>query len=117
MQGVTLVAIVVMGGLGSSTGTVLAACVVYLCPVALSFAPRTWMIPVFYDPTRPADSELGHWIYQSPRELWQVFFAVMLILVVLLRPQGLMGRKEWPVLAWLRRPFQRRNGEGKGAKA
>jgi branched-chain amino acid transport system permease protein len=114
MQGVTLVAIVVLGGLGSFTGTVLAACVIYLFPVLLSFAPRNWLIPIFYDPTRPADPELGHWIYQSPRDLWQVFFALMLILVVLLRPQGLLGRKEWPVLAWLRRAFQRPRGEAKG---
>jgi branched-chain amino acid transport system permease protein len=108
MQGVTLVAIVVLGGLGSATGTVLAACALYLFPVLLSFAPREWQIPVFYDPTRPADPELGHWIYQSPRDLWQVFFALALILVVLLRPQGLMGRKEWPVVEWLRMIFRRR---------
>jgi branched-chain amino acid transport system permease protein len=113
MQGVTLVAIVVLGGLGSSTGTVLAACAIYLLPVALSFAPREWQIPVFYDPTRPADPELGHWIYQSPRDLWQVFFALALILVVLLRPQGLMGRKEWPVVNWLRRIFRPRTGNAR----
>lgn len=107
MQGVTLIAIIVLGGLGSATGTVLAACAVYLCPVLLSFAPDEWRIPVFYDPTRPADPELGHWIYQSPKNLWQVFFALALILVVLLRPQGLMGRREWPVVEWLRRIFRR----------
>lgn len=101
MQGVTLVAMVVLGGLGSATGTVLAASAIYLCPVLLSFAPSKWQIPVFYD------LEMGRVVWQSPQELWQVFFALALILVVLLRPQGLMGRREWPVTAWLDRLFRR----------
>jgi branched-chain amino acid transport system permease protein len=92
MQGVILVAMVVLGGMGSATGTVLATCILYILPVVLTYLPSEYTIPIFYDPTR------GGLISRSPFDLWQIFFALLLILVVLLRPQGLMGRREWPFL-------------------
>jgi branched-chain amino acid transport system permease protein len=97
MQGVTIVAMVVLGGMGSFSGTVLAAAVIYLLPVLLSFAPEAWRIPVFYDPTQ------GGLVERSPKDLWQVFFALVLITVILVRPQGLLGRRELsPGALWRR---------------
>jgi branched-chain amino acid transport system permease protein len=119
MQGVTLVIIVVLGGMGSFTGTVLATVGIYLVPVLLTFAPSEWVMPVFYDPTQN-DPLHGHWVYRSPKELWQVIFALLLIMVILVRPKGLMGRAEWSLVEAWRRLFGRRgwpNAPGQGGGA
>ncbi len=98
MQGVVFLVIVVMGGMGSFTGTVIAGILIYAIPVLLSFAPDDWMIPIFYDPTQGGDGV----VRKSLKELWQVFFAIMLIVVVLIRPQGIMGNREFSFSAIMR---------------
>lgn len=88
-QGVLIVVMVVLGGMGSFSGTALATVLLYFTPVLLSlFLPST-QLPVFYDPTQ------GGVVYRELRELWQVFFSILLILVVLIRPQGIMGSGGW----------------------
>ncbi|GMV82981.1 MAG: branched-chain amino acid ABC transporter permease [Planctomycetota bacterium] len=99
MQGVTILVIVVMGGMGSFTGTIVAGVVIYALPVFLSFAPDSWQVPVFFDPTQGGDG----WVHRSPKDLWQVFFSILLIVVVLLRPQGIMGTREFSLAALFRR--------------
>ena len=84
-QGVLMVVMVVLGGMGSFGGTILATTVLYFAPVLLDLWLPLTRIPVFYDPTQ------GGWVYREVKELWQVFFALLLIIVVLLRPQGIMG--------------------------
>lgn len=87
--GVLMVVMVVLGGMGSFTGTVAATVLLYFTPVLLSlFLPNT-KVPVFYDPTQ------GGVVYREVKELWQVLFSVLLIIVVLVRPQGIMGGREW----------------------
>jgi branched-chain amino acid transport system permease protein len=83
--GVLMVVMVVLGGMGSFTGTILATTVLYFAPVLLSLWLPTKEIPVFWDPTQ------GGVVYREVKELWQVLFSLLLIVVVILRPQGIMG--------------------------
>ena len=83
--GVLMVVMVVLGGMGSFTGTILATTILYFLPVLLAlFLPNT-KVPVFWDPTQ------GGVVYREVKELWQALFSLLLIIVVLLRPQGIMG--------------------------
>jgi branched-chain amino acid transport system permease protein len=90
--GVLMVVMVVLGGMGSFTGTILATLLLYFAPVALMLWLPDTKIPVFWDPTE------GGVVYRGVKELWQVLFSAILILVVLIRPQGMMGSHE---LSWL----------------
>ena len=83
--GVLMVVMVVLGGMGSFGGTIFATVLLYFTPVLHSiFLPHT-RVPVFYDPTQ------GGVVYREVKDLWQVFFSLLLIVVVLLRPQGILG--------------------------
>lgn len=86
--GVLMVVMVVLGGMGSFTGTVVATIVLYFTPVLLALWLPTTQVPVFYDPTQ------GGVVYREVKELWQVFFSLLLIVVVIWRPQGIMGGRE-----------------------
>jgi branched-chain amino acid transport system permease protein len=88
MRSVSIVIMVVLGGMGSMSGAILAAVVLTLLPEVL----------------RPLDSLTGV-------DLRMILYSLALILMMLWRPQGLLGRKEaWqlPWRAWfgkfLRRP-------------
>ncbi|HYG75874.1 MAG TPA: branched-chain amino acid ABC transporter permease [Planctomycetota bacterium] len=95
--GVLMVVMVVLGGMGSFTGTVVATTLLYFAPVLLAkWLPET-RVPVFYDPTQ------GGVVYRELKELWQVLFSLLLIIVVLVRPQGIMGGREWK-WPWKKRP-------------
>lgn len=87
--GVLMVVMVVLGGMGSFTGTVAATVLLYFTPILLSLWLPVTKIPVFYDPTQ------GGVVYRELKELWQVVFSLLLIVVVLVRPQGIMGGREW----------------------
>jgi len=88
-QGVLIVVMVVLGGMGSFSGTALATILLYFAPVLLSLWLPSTKLPVFYDPTQ------GGVVYRDLKELWQVLFSVLLIVVVLVRPQGIMGGSGW----------------------
>jgi branched-chain amino acid transport system permease protein len=78
VKSIELVVIVVLGGLGSISGAVIAAIVLTVLPEALrDFA-----------------------------EYRMVVYSLLLIMVMLTRPQGLMGMREIP-LPWLRKPASR----------
>jgi branched-chain amino acid transport system permease protein len=84
-----IVAFVVLGGLGSLTGAVLAA-------AALTAAPELLR-------------GLGEWR--------MILYSVLIIVTMILRPQGLMGSRELPLGRLLGRLFGRRDGaaaEGAG---
>jgi ABC-type branched-subunit amino acid transport system permease subunit len=90
-MGVLLVVMVVLGGMGSFTGTVVATTVLYFA----YFVPELyekWLpqqpLPIFYDPSQ------GEWVYREVKDLRLVLFALLLIVLVLLRPQGIMGKRE-----------------------
>lgn len=111
MQGVIFLVIVVLGGMGSFTGTIFACVLIYAAPVVLSFAPDAWKMPLFYDPTQ------GGVVYRSPKDLWQVIFSILLILMVIVRPQGIMGSREFSLarlLQWFKRGFKETPAGGGG---
>jgi branched-chain amino acid transport system permease protein len=86
--GVLMVVMVVLGGMGNFTGTILATAVLYFIPVLLALFLPAVKVPVFYDPTQ------GGVVYSEVKNLWQVFFSMLLIVVVLVRPQGILARGE-----------------------
>jgi branched-chain amino acid transport system permease protein len=88
-QGVLIVVIVVLGGMGSFSGTMVATLVLYFAPVILALTLPSTRLPVFYDPSQ------GGVVYRELRELWQVLFSMLLIVIVLVRPQGIMGQGAW----------------------
>ena len=72
VRSVEIIIMIVLGGLGSWTGAILGAVIVTLLPEFL----------------RPVQEFTGI-------DLRMVIYSMMLLLVVILRPQGLVGRKEW----------------------
>jgi branched-chain amino acid transport system permease protein len=76
-----IVLIVVLGGNGSISGSVVAAVVVTVAMEALRFL----------------DSSLNFIFFQTPPlpGLRMVVFSILLLLVVIFRQQGLMGKKEF----------------------
>lgn len=72
VRSVEIIIMIVLGGLGSWTGAILGAVIVTLMPEFL----------------RPMQEWTGI-------DLRMVIYSMMLLLVVILRPQGLVGRKEW----------------------
>ena len=83
-QGVLMVVMVVLGGMGNMLGTFIAATVLYFIPVLLALWLPELQVPVFYDPTQNGV------VYCDIKSLWQVFYALLLIVAVLVRPQGMM---------------------------
>jgi branched-chain amino acid transport system permease protein len=92
-RGIMMVVIVVLGGMGSFTGTIIATLLLYFTEnIVLKLWLPDFEIPIFYDPTQ------GGVVRRSIVDLWQVFFSLLLIVVILVRPQGIMGSREfvWP---------------------
>jgi len=85
MKSVEIVVMVVLGGMGSMSGALLAAVLLTALPEAL----------------RPLKELTGV-------DLRMVLYSLSLVLLMLYRPRGLMGRSE----AWQLRPFRRRGGGG-----
>jgi branched-chain amino acid transport system permease protein len=79
MKSVEIVVMVVLGGMGSMSGALLAAALLTVLPEAL----------------RPLKQLTGV-------DLRMVFYALALILLMLFRPQGLLGREELWTLRWSR---------------
>jgi len=71
-RSVDVVIMVVLGGMGSLTGSVIAAIIVTILPEAL----------------RPVQDLIGI-------DIRMVIYSLLLILLMILRPQGLLGGKEW----------------------
>lgn len=79
MISVTILLMVILGGLGSITGSVVGAMVLYILPEALR---------------------------QFISEYRMVLYSVLLIVLMLLRPEGIFGKKEIS-LAWFKKAFGR----------
>jgi branched-chain amino acid transport system permease protein len=88
-----IIIMIVIGGMGSMTGAILGAIIVTLLPELLRQLPDIQVAGTIF---RFADLRL-------------VIFALVLILTMILRPQGILGTREFG-LSWLRRP--RRIPEG-----
>ena len=92
-----IIIMIVIGGMGSMTGAILGAIIVTLLPELLRQLPDVQVAGTVF---RFADLRL-------------VIFALILILTMILRPQGILGTREFG-LNWLRRP--RRVPEGTEAR-
>jgi branched-chain amino acid transport system permease protein len=91
-----IIIMIVIGGMGSMTGAILGAIIVTLLPELLRNLP-----PV----------QFGETVFQFA-DLRLVIFALILILTMILRPQGILGTREFG-LNWLKRP--RKADEGANA--
>jgi branched-chain amino acid transport system permease protein len=69
----------VLGGLGSLSGSVLAALILTFLPEALR--------------SMPSSAQLGSVQIQIP-DVRMIIFPILLILMMILRPEGIMGRRE-----------------------
>jgi branched-chain amino acid transport system permease protein len=91
LRTVEVLLIVVLGGLGSVTGSVLAAAVLVFIPELLRFIPR--MDVILLGPVNLSEHR-------------QLLYAALLIVIIRVFPNGILGLNEAP--AFLRRLFVRR---------
>ena len=80
MKSVEVVIMVVLGGMGSISGSLLAAAFITLLPEVL----------------RPANGWLSG-VVASPESLRMILYALLLIVLMIARPIGLMGHREFGV--------------------
>jgi len=99
-----IIIMIVLGGMGSMTGAILGAIVVTLLPELLRKMQEV------QDGT--LEPMLGTDLPFNVGELRLVIFALILILTMILRPQGILGTREFG-LNWLKRP--RKADEGANA--
>lgn len=90
-----IIIMIVIGGMGSMTGAILGAIIVTLLPEMLRQLP---------------DVQMGATVFKFT-ELRMVIFALVLILTMILRPQGILGTSEFG-LSWLKRPRKKDEGTG-----
>jgi branched-chain amino acid transport system permease protein len=96
-----IIIMIVIGGMGSMTGAILGAIIVTLLPELLRELPEI---------------QVGATTFQFA-DLRLVIFALILILTMILRPQGILGTREFG-LNWLKRPRKANEGnESVGADA
>jgi branched-chain amino acid transport system permease protein len=96
-----IIIMIVIGGMGSMTGAIIGAIVVTLLPELLRQLPAI---------------QVGGGTFQFA-DLRLVIFALILILTMILRPQGILGTREFG-LNWLKRPRKMSEGtEAVGADA
>jgi branched-chain amino acid transport system permease protein len=80
LKSIEVIAMVVLGGMGSISGSVLAAIILTLLPEVL----------------------------RSVKELRMVIYSLMLIVLMITRPQGLLGTHELDISGWFNKLFGRR---------
>ena len=90
-----IIIMIVIGGMGSMTGAILGAIIVTLLPELLRQLP---------------DIQIGAATFKFA-DLRLVIFALILILTMILRPQGILGTREFG-LSWLKRPMRTPEGGG-----
>jgi branched-chain amino acid transport system permease protein len=88
-----IIIMIVIGGMGSMTGAILGAIFVTLLPELLRELPEI---------------QVGETVFRFA-DLRLVIFALILILTMILRPQGIFGTKEFG-MSWLKRPRKREEG-------
>jgi len=97
LRSIEIVTMVVLGGMGSISGAVVGAAILAAAPEVL----RVWMGQLARQKMVPAGI--------SPDLVRQLLYALLLIVLMLTRPQGLFGRRE----VSLRGLFSRRRRDGK----
>jgi len=89
MEGVRILLMCVLGGLGSMSGTLIAVFVLYSSEQILALFQTP--IPFYIWNNNAAEFQAST---KTLKDLWQVVFALLLVLLMLMRPNGLMGRRE-----------------------
>lgn len=92
-EGIKILLMVVLGGMGSLSGTFTAVIILYELPEILRLSAGQWV---------------SAW--------WAVIYALMLVLMMIFRPQGLLGNKEF-IDIWRHWRAKRRGGKGERAAA
>ena len=96
-----IIIMIVIGGMGSMTGAILGAIIVTLLPELLRYLQKIQDITL--------EPMLGIDLPFNIGELRLVIFALILILTMILRPQGILGTSEFG-LSWLKRPRKQPEG-------
>ncbi len=105
MRSIEIVAMVILGGQGSITGSVLAAIILTLMPEALRMSTG-WG----YNQLHAMKFEsTALWVKNLDIEKWRmVLYSLFIIFAMLFRPQGIFGRYEiTDLFQWARRKFRR----------
>jgi branched-chain amino acid transport system permease protein len=92
MKGVEILLMVVLGGLGSISGTFISVIILYEVPELLRLSRLTIL-----------GAPIADW--------WVIIYALLLILLMILRPQGLLGNKELIDVIRARMPRRRAPSE------
>jgi branched-chain amino acid transport system permease protein len=110
MSGIMLLLMVVVGGSGSLSGTVLATMLLYV-------AQQLFKLRFLGLPSALAESLGGpSWVgvartfEEVGAEHWQLFFAVLLVALMIAAPHGLLGKGELRDTRWYRRLASLRGG-------
>lgn len=102
MQGIMVLLMVVLGGTGSMSGTILATILLYSLQLVLQNELYGW--PVYLADRVGSDGLVS--FAQSVQELaryrWQLVFAVLLVIVMISMPQGIFGKRELWQTNWFR---------------
>jgi branched-chain amino acid transport system permease protein len=96
IRSIEIIIMIVLGGMGSITGSVLGAIVITILPELLR------KLPAFYVPLINLRIDLYGFRL--------VIYSLLLILIMLTRPQGVMGSKEFG-LPWLKRAQRQPEGD------
>jgi len=87
MEGIKILLMVVLGGLGSMSGTVIAVFVLYVAEQAIGSISTPVPFPGYINGSFVI-------VQKTIKDLWQVAFALLLIGLMLMRPNGILGRRE-----------------------
>jgi branched-chain amino acid transport system permease protein len=98
MVSVNIVVIVILGGMGNTVGVVAAAILLTILPEALRAVSQSqWLVSATQTFTTNLPAEQQKSVLQQVQGFFSnrmIFFSLILILVMLLRPQGLFTRSE-----------------------
>ncbi len=98
MKSVDFVVMVILGGMGNTVGVILAAVLLTILPELLrSLANSQWLVDSTHYFTGGMSPEQQESTVRKVQELFNnrmIFFSIILIVVMLLRPQGLFTRSE-----------------------
>jgi len=103
MQGIMVLLMVVLGGTGSMSGTIIATILLYSLQIVLQRELYGW--PVYFAEMTGADSliDFARAVQDMARYRWQLVFAVLLVLVMIAMPNGIFGKRELWQTEWFRR--------------
>ncbi len=103
MPGIMVLLMVVLGGTGSMSGTILATILLYSLQIVLQRELYGW--PVYFAELTGSAGvrSFAVSLQEVARLRWQFVFAVLLVIVMIAMPQGILGKREIWQTAWFRR--------------